>query len=87
MRGVESVTDCPGVVYACRPLAKCWLARYSFIRSEQFFVNGLAVLILDPSRVSLAPLVLDVSKCPVRVIGFGFDYPSRHGITRQEQAI
>jgi len=51
---------------------------------EQVFINGLAVLILDPSRDSLTPLVRDIRKRPIQVVRFGFDYPSRHGITQQE---
>lgn len=43
--------------------------RCSFILSERFFVNGLAALILDPSRVSLGPLVRDNLKRAFRVVG------------------
>ena len=48
---------------------------------ERLFVNRRAVLILDPSCVPRTPLVLDISKGTIRVVGFGFDYPSRHDVT------
>jgi len=32
---------------------------FSFMRFERFFINGLAPLIFDPSRVCPVPLVLD----------------------------
>jgi hypothetical protein len=68
------------------PLANGGFGRYSFILSERFFVNGLAALILDPSRVSLDPLVRDNLKRAFRVVSFGFDYPSHHwrGTSTQE---
>jgi hypothetical protein len=38
------------------------------------------VLIFDPSRISLGSLVLNILERAFRVVGFGFDYPGRHGI-------
>jgi hypothetical protein len=48
------------------------------VHSEQFLINRLAVLIFDPSRVSLILLIPNDLKSEVRVVGFGFDDPSAH---------
>jgi hypothetical protein len=45
------------------------------------------VLILNPSRVPLAPLILNISKRPIWIVSFRFHYPSRHGMIRQEEGI
>src|SRR5262245_50343960 len=64
-----------------QPLGKSTLDRRAPVYSERFFVNRRAVLILDPSLVSLGPLVLDNLNRAIRIVGFGFDYPSGHGDT------
>jgi hypothetical protein len=61
------------------PLGKDALGRYQLFRFERLFVNGRAVLILDPSCLSLGPLVFDNCKRAFRIVGFRFDYPIRHG--------
>jgi hypothetical protein len=44
------------------------------------FVNRRAILIFNPSVEALIPLVLNNPKRTVGVVGFGFDYPSGHGV-------
>jgi hypothetical protein len=62
-----------------QPLSKGLLSRQATVR-ERSFVDRRAVTILDPRCVSLAPLVREISKRPIRVVGCIFDYPSRHGV-------
>src|SRR5262249_30343514 len=62
-----------------QPLGKNTLDRRAPVYSERFFVNRHAVLILDPSVVSPAPLVRNNLKRAIRIVGLGFDYPSGHG--------
>jgi hypothetical protein len=62
-----------------QPLGKGAIDHNAPIRFEQLFVNDFAVLIFDPSAVSLGSLLLDNLTGPIRVVSFGFDDPSGHG--------
>jgi hypothetical protein len=71
---------CPNEKQPRQPLSKGSLSLRATVHFERLFVDCRAVPILDPRRVSFTPLVLEISKRPIRVVGCKFDYPSRHGI-------
>jgi hypothetical protein len=68
-----------------QPLKKAALGRDAPIHFEGLFVNRHAVLIFNPSVVSFSPLILDNLKGAIRVVGFGFDDPSGHGVARGQR--
>jgi hypothetical protein len=67
--------ECPNDKRSHQPVEKRALRRHAPVHFERLFVNRRAVLIFDPSFVSLAPLLPDNLKRAVGVVGFGFDYP------------
>jgi hypothetical protein len=62
-----------------QPIEKATLGRKASVHFEGLFVNRRAVLIFDPSRVSLSLLIPNNLKGEIRIIGFGFNDPSAHG--------
>jgi hypothetical protein len=71
---------CPNEKRPHQPLGMGQLSLNATVHFERLFVDRRAVPILDPRRVSFTPLVLEISKRPIRVVGCKFDYPSRHEI-------
>src|SRR6266513_2601516 len=62
-------------------LVKSGFGQLSLTYFQSFFVDAPAVLIFDPSSVSLDPLVPNNFKRANGIVGYGFDYPCRHGCT------